>query len=72
MIKRKGIIIIKNLDSKENSYAVDFDGYQEGSGSPCSNQEEVKKEVEYLLKKHNEKYDIEIKDERIKCIQMTL
>jgi len=55
--KRKGEIIIKDL-CENIPFAVDFNGYQEGSGSPCNNEEEVKKEIESIRKSRNDKYII--------------
>lgn len=57
--KRKGTITItKN--------GVDFWGFNEGSGTPTKNEEEVKEQVDFLVKKYQEKYNLEIKDERNK------
>ena len=74
-MKRKGIITIKNLEGSENNkypFAVDFWGHNEGCGSPCCNEEEVKKEVDSLIKQHNNIYILEVKDERKKEEQKTL
>jgi len=56
MVKRKGEITI-------NENSVDFWGFNEGSGTPCK-KEEIEKEVEYLVKKHSEKYKLKIIDKR--------
>jgi len=64
--KRDGLIEIDYLDSKENPLSVDFWGFNEGSGTPCKNEKEVKKKVEELIKEHQEKYKIKIEDKRIK------
>ena len=60
----KGTITIKDLNSKENPYAVDFDGKNEGSGSPCKDEKEVDECVKSLLKQHSSKYKIEVIDKR--------
>jgi len=57
MNKRKGEITIE-----ENS--VSFWGFNEGSGSPCKNEEEINKEVENLKAKHSENYILKIIDKR--------
>ena len=62
---RKGLIRINNLNSKENPFGVDFDGFQEGSGSPCANEDEVQECVKNLIERNKAMYNIEIKDNRI-------
>lgn len=71
MQKKEGVVIIKNLCSKY-PYAVDFRGYNEGSGSPCLNEEEVNQEASYILTKFSKDYKIKIIDERCAEKQMTL
>lgn len=44
--------------------SVQFDGHNEGSGSPCLNEEEANKHIEYLKNLHSEFYDIEVIDKR--------
>ena len=65
----KGIITI-HKHSKEDGwkfpYSVDFDGFQEGSGSPCKDIEEVELCVQRLKERHSKNYKLEIKDFRIK------
>ncbi len=62
---------LKNLREKNipcpkiKGFAVDFLGHNEGSGSPCKDEEEVKKQVEYLKKKHSGMYKLEIIDDRL-------
>ena len=72
MKKRKGVIKIANLESKDYPFAVDFDGYNEGSGNPCENETEVKECVDMLIAGHQSSYDLEIIDLRKKEMQMTL
>ena len=70
--KREGTITISNLTGEgcpNLKFSVDFSGFNEGSGSPCENEQEVKEKVEQLIKKHKN-YNLKIVDERIK--QMTL
>jgi len=55
--KRKGEITIE-----ENS--VSFWGFNEGSGPPCKNEEEINKEVENLKARHSENYVLKIVDKR--------
>jgi len=55
--KRKGTITITR-----NS--VGFEGFNEGSGSPCANNEEIEKQLKYLLEYHKENYDLKVVDER--------
>lgn len=62
--KRKAKILIRSQNSKENPFAVDFEGFNEGSGSPCANEEEVQEDVEKLKQRHAEIYDIKVIDER--------
>lgn len=62
---RKGIITIEKHENC-NNISVSFWGFQEGSGCPCDNEEEVKKEVEHLIKRHGDKYSLEITDKRVK------
>lgn len=64
--KRKGIITIGFLDSKENPFDVSFDGHNEGSGSPCKDEEEVKKCVEKIKAERSKDYNLMIVDERVK------
>jgi len=49
---------------KIKGFAVDFEGHNEGSGTPCKDEAEVMKEVEYLRVKHKENYIIDVVDER--------
>ena len=74
-MKRKATITIKkdnyaksHKDGKE-FISVDFWGHNEGCSSPCDDEIEAKKQIDYLLQRYKE-YDIEIKDERVR--QMTL
>jgi len=60
----KGTITIKHLDSKENPFAVDFEGHNEGTGSPCKDEDEVQKEVKSLISRYGDKYTLEITDKR--------
>ncbi len=59
-MKRKGIITWGDLNNKELPYFVDFKGWKEGSGTPCKNMEEVKKEIQELVAKHKENYKLEV------------
>ena len=63
VVKRKGVIEINLLDNKENPFAVDFSGHNEGSGSPCKD-EEVDDCVKSLTEQHKEKYNLKIIDKR--------
>ena len=68
MIKREGTITINTMDSKtcpNLKFSVDFDGHNEGSGTPLETEEEVNSHVEYLLKQHKD-YKLKIIDKRIK------
>ena len=67
-MKHKGTITIKKMESScpELNFSVDFDGFQEGSGSPCKDIEEVELCVQQLKERHSKNYDLEIKDFRIK------
>lgn len=68
MDKREGIITIDKLESNyipELRFSVDFCGFNEGSGSPCRNNEEVKEEVERLVKRHSKEYKLKIVDKRV-------
>ena len=49
---------------KIKGFAVDFEGHNEGSGSPCKDEIEVMKEVEHLRVKHKENYILDVVDER--------
>jgi uncharacterized protein YuzE len=60
MEKRKAVIECGRLNSKENPYYVDFTGFQEGSGSPCCDMEEVKEQIELLLARYGKVYNITI------------
>ena len=60
--KREGTIVIKKLSGKY-PFAVDFWGFQQGSGSPCVDMKEVNEEVEYLISKHQKDYDLKINNE---------
>jgi len=71
MKKRKGTITIR-ISNGNYPYGVDFDGFQEGSGSPCENEEEVNKILKELVDRHSKDYDLTIIDERKKEMQMTL
>ena len=67
MAKHKGIITIQEHKDWENfSYSVDFDGHNEGSGSPCKDIEEVELCVQQIKERHGKDYKLEIKDFRIK------
>jgi hypothetical protein len=50
---------------KIKGFSVGFWGHNEGSGSPCKDEEEVKKQVAYLKERYSPKYKLEIKDERV-------
>ena len=65
-MRREGIISIENLDCKENPFAVDFWGLNEGSGSPCKNEREVEERVKQLTERHSKEYNIKLIDKRIK------
>lgn len=62
--KRKGEITIGLLNSPENPYDVSFNGFQEGSGSPCKDEIEVNACVKRLVEEHKEKYNLKIIDKR--------
>ena len=64
MKKRKGTITIHKLNSKKYPFGVDFWGFNEGSGSPCIDEKEIKKEVENLIKRHQKKYVLKVIDKR--------
>lgn len=51
---------------KIKGFSVDFDGWNEKSGSPCKDEEEVKKQVKHLIENNKEKYNLEVIDNRIK------
>ncbi len=51
-------------------FSVGFEGHNEGSGSPCKDEEEAKKKIKELTLRHQDKYKIKIVDTRIK--QQTL
>lgn len=70
MEKKKGIIEIGFLESKQYPFSVSFWGHNEGSSCPCENEEEVKREVASLLSRHRGRYEIVVKDKRI--VQKTL
>jgi hypothetical protein len=66
---REGIIEIGNMKSDccpELKFYVDFEGFNEGSGTPCESEEDVKKQVEYLINRWGKEYKLKIIDERIK------
>ena len=63
---RDGTITIDTLDNHELPFSVDFWGWNEGSGTPCKNKEEVDEQVKFLINKHKDKYKIKIVDNRIK------
>lgn len=46
--------------------SVRFEGFNEGSSSPCINEEEANKHLRELVEEHQKKYNIKIIDERIK------
>jgi len=46
--------------------SVDFEGFNEGSASPCDNEKEAQEQVELLLQKYGKTYKIKIIDKRIK------
>lgn len=68
--KRKAKIIIgestyKCADKEGQPFiSVDFEGWNEGSGSPCDTWEEAQKHIEDLKKRYSETYDIKVIDER--------
>lgn len=64
--RRKGTISIHLNDNLEMPLAVDFEGHNEGSGTPCKDEAEVMKEVSYLKAKHEKEYKLEVIDEREK------
>jgi hypothetical protein len=70
LAKKKGIIRIHNgiytfEEKRGQGYvSVEFEGYNEGSGSPCDTEEEAQKHIEYLIEKHKDNYKIEVIDER--------
>jgi hypothetical protein len=72
MEKKKGTIEIEYLKSLEYPFCVNFWGHNEGSGSPCKNEEEVQREVNYLLLKNRMEYSITIKDKRAKQSTLNL
>ena len=49
---------------KIKGYDVDFEGYQEGSGSPCRDNLAVEKEVAKIREKYKDKYKFEVIDKR--------
>ena len=55
-----------NFASGQIGFAVDFEGYNEGSGHPCYNKEEVEECLKRLLQEHSIFYKIKVIDERIK------
>ena len=61
---------IKNLREKSipcpkiKGFAVDFWGHNEGSGTPCKDEKEVKEQVERLKREYGGLYKLEIKDNR--------
>ena len=64
----KGIITIQKHSKDEGwnfPFSVDFDGHNEGSGSPCKDIEEVELCVQQLKDRHSKNYKLEIKDFRI-------
>lgn len=70
---RDGTIEIDTMESEtcpDLKFSVDFNGFNEGSGSPLKNEEEVKECVNNLIKRHSKNYKLKIVDKRIK--QQTL
>lgn len=72
---REGVITISESNFSTNGegfvngqkfISVDFDGHNEGSGSPCLNEEEAQQEIKKLIERHRAIYTIKIIDERIK------
>jgi len=55
---------------KIKGFAVDFEGHNEGSGTPCKDENEVMKQIEYLRVKHKENYIIDVVDERAKQMKI--
>lgn len=72
LVKKMIISIDKMEPNKHGQWhaSVNYDGYNEGGGSPLTSEEEVKKQIEYLIERYKSKYKIVIKDNRIK--QQTL
>ena len=66
MKTRKGIISYGVQDSEELPYFVDFDGWNEASGTPLKLKSQINKEIKALIKEYSEKYTLTIKrEERI-------
>lgn len=66
---RDGTITIDTMESKccpNLKFSVDFNGWNEGSASPLENEEEVKRVVNDLIKRHSKNYRLKIIDNRIK------
>lgn len=61
--RHKGTISIRLNNNPTLPFAVDFDGFQEGSGSPCKDEEEVQAVVQRLKEEKNN-YDLKVVDER--------
>ena len=76
MMKKKAKLTIKKgnyAPSHKNGaeyISVDFEGHNEGSCGGHDTPQEAEEQVQYLLKKHSQEYEIEIIDKRIK--QQTL
>lgn len=66
---RDGIITIGTMTSEscpELKFFVDFDGHNEGSGSPFKTEKEAEEHLKYLIEEHKKEYKIKIIDKRIK------
>lgn len=66
--KRKGTITISMNNNPTLPFGVDFNGYQEGSGSPCKDEAEVQAVVE-RLKQEKSNYDLKVVDERNESVR---
>jgi len=64
--RKRAKIVIGLLDNPKLKYSVDFEGYNEGSGTPCKDEAEVMEKVERLRTEYKEKYILEVIDERAK------
>lgn len=62
----------KIIPSGTQFISLSFWGYNEGQSGGCDSEEELKRELEYLISKYNKTYKLKIIDERIKEKQMTL
>jgi len=62
---RKGLITINYLDSKDNPLCVDFEGFQDGSGCPCKDEEDSR-----LKQRGVDKFSSKHKQELINSLKM--